>query len=49
LGLENDYGLRAGARADLLITDADDAAGLVAGGALARTVLFGGVLVAGTL
>ncbi len=47
LGLDEDYGIRVGARADLLITDAADAAELVAGGALARTVLVNGKVVAG--
>jgi cytosine/creatinine deaminase len=46
LGLE-DYGLREGARADLLITDATDAADLVASGPLARCVLMNGRIVAG--
>jgi len=49
LGLERDYGVREGARADLLITDAADAEELVAGGALERTVLVNGRVVAGTL
>ncbi|MFN0306032.1 MAG: amidohydrolase family protein [Burkholderiales bacterium] len=49
LGIDADYGIRAGARADLLITDAEDAADLVAGGALSRIVLFGGQVVAGAL
>ena len=49
MGLAADYGLRAGARADLLITDAVDCADLVAGGALSRAVLYGGRLVAGRL
>ena len=49
LGLDADYGLRAGARADLLITGAADAEELVAGGALERTVLVNGRVVAGTL
>lgn len=44
-----DYGLREGARADLLITDAEDAADLVASGPLQRTVLFGGRCLAGQL
>ena len=48
LGLD-DYGLREGARADLLITDAEDAADLVAGGALARTVLINGRVVSGAM
>jgi cytosine deaminase len=49
LGIDHDYGLRSGARADLLITDAHDAADLVAGGSLERAVLFAGKLVAGRL
>jgi cytosine/creatinine deaminase len=44
-----DYGIQVGARADLLITDATDAADLVASGPLARTVLVAGQPVAGTL
>ncbi len=47
MGLEADYGIRAGARADLLITDAPDTAGLAAGGALARMVMVAGRVVAG--
>lgn len=47
MGYEADYGIRVGARADLLITDAEDAASLVAAGALERGVLFGGTVVAG--
>lgn len=47
IGIAADYGLRVGARADLLITDADDAASLVAGGSMARMVMFGGAVVAG--
>lgn len=47
MGLAADYGIREGARADLLITNADDAADLVAGGAPSRMVLFGGNVVAG--
>jgi cytosine/creatinine deaminase len=49
MGLAEDYGVRAGARADLLITDAADPADLVAGGPLERTVLVGGRVVAGAL
>jgi cytosine deaminase len=49
LGLAEDYGVRVGARADLLITEAADPADLVAGGALARVVLVAGKVVAGTL
>src|SRR5581483_1278347 len=49
LGIEGDYGVRTGARADLLIADAADPEALVAGGALERTVLVNGRVVAGTL
>ncbi len=49
LGFGDDYGVRVGARADLLITDAHDAADLIAGGPLARTVIVGGRVVAGKL
>lgn len=49
LGLEADYGLCVGARADLLIADAADPEALVAGGALHRTVLVNGRAVAGAL
>jgi cytosine/creatinine deaminase len=45
----DDYGVREGARADLLITEAEDAADLVAGGSMARTVLVNGRVVAGAL
>ena len=45
----DDYGVKAGARADLLIAAADDAHDLVASGPLARTVLVNGRVVAGTL
>jgi cytosine/creatinine deaminase len=48
LGLQ-DYGLREGARADLLIAPAADAGDLVASGPLQRTVLVNGRVVAGTL
>jgi len=48
LGLD-DHGIRAGARAELLITDAADGADLVASGPLARCVLVNGRVVAGTL
>jgi cytosine deaminase len=48
LGFE-DYGVRVGARADLLITDATDGADLVASGPLARCVLVNGRVVAGAL
>jgi cytosine deaminase len=47
-GLAN-RGIRVGARADLLITDAADIADLIASGPLERTVLSGGKIVAGTL
>jgi cytosine deaminase len=49
LGFGTDYGIQVGARADLLITDATDAADLVASGPLARAVLVAGRPVAGTL
>ena len=49
LGFGEDYGIRIGARADLLVTEAADPADLVAGGSLARTVLVAGQVVAGTL
>jgi cytosine deaminase len=45
----DDYGVREGARADLLISEADDEADLVAGGAVARTVLVKGRVVSGAL
>jgi len=48
LGFE-EYGIKVGARADLLITDAMDPADLVASGPLARTVLVNGRVVAGVL
>ncbi len=49
MGLEGEWGIIEGARADLLITDAEDAQDLVASGAAARTVLVGGRVVAGSL
>ncbi len=49
LGFGEDYGIRIGARADLLVTEAVDAADLVASGPLARTVLVAGRVVAGSL
>jgi cytosine deaminase len=49
MGLAEDYGIRPGARADLLIAKADDAADLVASGPLQRTVLVNGRVVAGAL
>lgn len=42
LGLGETYGLKLGARADLLATDAADIADLVTGGPLRRSVFFGG-------
>lgn len=48
MGLEH-YGLRPGARADLLVAEAEDPADLVASGPLARTVLVNGRVVAGAL
>ncbi len=44
-----EHGIRIGARADLLITSAQDVADLVASGPLDRIVLFGGRFVAGCL
>jgi cytosine/adenosine deaminase-related metal-dependent hydrolase len=49
LGLGSNWGIHEGARADLLITDADDPEDLVASGATKRAVLVGGRVVAGTL
>ena len=49
LGLGADWGIRTGARADLLIADAEDVDDLVATGAANRAVLVGGRLVAGAL
>jgi len=49
MGLGDSYGIREGARADLLIADAEDAEDLVASGPLERAVLVGGKLVAGRL
>jgi len=49
LGFGEDYGIRIGARADLLVTEAVDPADLVASGPLARTVLVAGRVVAGSL
>ncbi len=49
LRIDAEHGLKVGARADLLITKAEDAADLVAGGALERYVLVGGNPVAGQL
>jgi cytosine deaminase len=47
LGLGANYGIRPGARADLLIADADDIDDLVATGATNRSILVGGRCVAG--
>jgi cytosine deaminase len=49
IGLGTDWGIHKGARADLLITDAEDADDLVASGSLHRAILIGGRLVAGSL
>lgn len=49
MGLGASYGVREGARADLLIADAEDAEDLVASGPLERAVLVGGKLVAGRI
>jgi cytosine deaminase len=48
MGLGEDWGIREGARADILIVRADTIDDLVAGGAPERTVLFGGRVVAST-
>jgi cytosine/creatinine deaminase len=48
MGFGNDWGVREGARADLLIASANSVDDLVAGGALERTVLFEGRVVAST-
>lgn len=49
MGLDANRGIRVGARADLLITDAHDIDELVATGPPRRTVMVGGRFVAGTL
>jgi cytosine deaminase len=49
MGLDADWGIKVGARADLLITEAQDIDELVAAGPLQRTVMVGGNLVAGAL
>jgi cytosine deaminase len=49
LGLGRDWGIHEGARADLLVTDADDIDDLVATGASRRAVFVGGRLVTGAL
>jgi cytosine/creatinine deaminase len=48
MGLGQDWGIREGARADILVARADSVDDLVAGGSLDRTVLFGGRVVAST-
>jgi cytosine deaminase len=48
MGLGSDWGIREGARADLLISDAASVEDLVAGGALRRQVMVGGRMVAST-
>lgn len=49
LGLGDSYGIRRGARADLLISDGIDIDDLVASGTANRTVMVGGRVVAGAL
>ena len=49
LGLGKDWGIHAGAHADLLITDCDDVDDLVATGAMSRAVFVRGRLIAGAL
>jgi cytosine deaminase len=49
IGLGADWGIRPGARADLLIADAEDPGDLLATGSSNRAVLVGGRLVAGVL
>ena len=49
IGLGGNWGIRAGARADLLITNASDIDDLVATGPQVRAVLVGGRLVSGSL
>jgi cytosine deaminase len=49
IGLGADWGIHHGARADLLITDAEDVDDLVATGAAKRAVLVAGRIVAGAL
>jgi cytosine deaminase len=49
IGLGADWGIHRGARADLLITDAQDPCDLVASGSIKRAVLVAGRLVAGVL
>lgn len=47
MGLQDDYGIRVGARADLLVTSAEDPAELVGAGSLDRSVMAGGQFVTG--
>ena len=49
IGLGSDWGIHRGARADLLITDAENPGDLVATGSINRAVIVGGRIVAGTL
>jgi cytosine deaminase len=49
MGLGSDWGIREGARADLLIGDAASLEDLVAGGALQRQVMHDGRVVASTV
>jgi cytosine deaminase len=49
IGLGASWGIHEGARADLLVTDADDPEDLVATGSIKRAVFVGGRLVAGAL
>jgi cytosine deaminase len=49
MGLGSDWGIRSGARADLLITDAEDQDDLVATGPTSPAVLVAGRCVAGVL
>jgi cytosine/creatinine deaminase len=49
MGLGLDWGIREGARADLLISDAESVEDLVAGGSLRRQVMCGGRIVASTI
>jgi cytosine deaminase len=49
MGLGSDWGIREGARADLLIGDAASVEDLVAGGALRRQVMVGGRIAASTV
>jgi len=49
MGLGKDWGIHKGARADLLVTDAEDQEDLVASGSLNRAVMVGGRVVSGRL